>query len=56
LSYIVHISDADRAYLDNLPLSEDAKERVAGFIEYAIADVDDTFRNDPANRPDPGKP
>jgi hypothetical protein len=55
LAYQVHISDADRAYLDGLPLSVTAKERVADFIDYAIAQVDDAFRNDPANRthPDP---
>jgi hypothetical protein len=56
LSYHVHISDADRAYLDNLPLSEEAKEAVEDFIGYGIADVDDAFRHDPANRPYPGKP
>jgi hypothetical protein len=56
LSYFGHISDADRAYLDNLPLSDEAKDAVEDFIGYAIADVDDSFRNDPTNRPEPGKP
>ena len=56
LSYFVHLSSADRAYLDSLPLSDDAKESVEDFIDYAIAGVDDAFRNDPANRPYPGKP
>jgi hypothetical protein len=56
LSYLVHSSDADRAYLANLPLSDEAKEAVEDFIGYAIADVDDAFRNDPANRPYPGQP
>jgi hypothetical protein len=55
LPFLVHLSDADRAYLANLPLSDTAKERVDDFIDYAIAQVDDAFRNDPANRtqPDP---
>jgi hypothetical protein len=53
LPYFVHITDADRAYLASLPLSETAKERVEDFIEYAIAQVDDAFRNDPANRTQP---
>jgi len=50
LPYWVHISDVDRAYLNNLPLSDTAKKRVEDFVEYAIAQVDDAFRNDPANR------
>jgi hypothetical protein len=55
LPYWVHISDHDKAYLAGLPLSATAKERVDDFIEYAIANVDDAFRHDPANRtqPDP---
>ena len=30
-----------------------AKERIDDFIDYAIANVDDTFRQDPANRTPP---
>jgi hypothetical protein len=56
LAYQVHISDADRAYLDSLPLSDEAKERVEDFIDYAIANVTDAFRQDPANRTQPGAP
>jgi hypothetical protein len=56
LSYHVHISDADRGYLDNLPLSDAAKERVDDFIGYAIADVADAFRLDAENRPNPDSP
>jgi hypothetical protein len=54
LAFHVHISDADRAYLDNLPLSDRAKERVEDFIDYAIANIDDASRADPANRVAPG--
>ncbi len=53
MSYFVHISDRDQAYLDGLPLSDTAKERVDDFIDYAIANVNDSFRNDSANRPYP---
>jgi hypothetical protein len=53
LPYFVHITDADRAYLAGLPLSDTAKEAVGDFIDYAIARVDDAFRNDPANRTQP---
>jgi hypothetical protein len=56
LGYQVHIPPTERAYLDNLPLSDVARERVEDFITYAIADVDDATRNDPANRPQPGPP
>ena len=53
MAYFVHLTDADRAYLDSLPLSDTAKARVEDFIDYAIANVDDEFRNDPANRTQP---
>ncbi len=53
MPYFVHITDADSAYLTGLPLSDTAKGRVNDFIEYAIANVDDAFRNDPANRTQP---
>ena len=53
MPYFVHITDADRAYLADLPLSATGKERVDDFIQYAIAQVDDAFRNDPANRTQP---
>jgi hypothetical protein len=56
LSYHVHTTDANRDYLDNLPLSDDAKGRVRDFVRYGIADVTDAVRNDPANRPYPGDP
>lgn len=53
MAYLVNISDSDQAYLDGLPLSETANGRVDDFIDYAVANVDDSFRNDPANRPSP---
>jgi hypothetical protein len=42
------------AYLNNLPLSSRAKRSVWQFIDYAIANADDTVRNDPAFRFGPG--
>jgi hypothetical protein len=53
LAYFVHIEDRDQAYLDGLSLSDEAKGRLDDFINYAIANVDDSFRSDPANRPFP---
>lgn len=53
MAYYVHIEDGDHAYLDGLSLSDEAKGRLDDFIDYAIAKVDDSFRNDPANRPFP---
>ncbi len=51
MAYFVHIEGRDQAYLDGLPLSEEAKKRLDDFIDYAIANVGDSVRNDPANRP-----
>lgn len=51
MSYHIHIPDAEREYLDNLPLSPEAKERVRRFAEQFIANVPDAFRLDPENRP-----
>jgi hypothetical protein len=56
LAYLVHISDADRAYMARLPLSDRAKRSIEVFIEHDIANVADSFRNDPANRPSAGAP
>lgn len=56
MAYHVHIEDRDQAYLDGLSLSDEAKGRLDDFIDYAIANVDDSFRNDPANRPFPNAP
>jgi hypothetical protein len=53
LPFHVHFTDDDRACLAGLPLSDRAKEKVEEFIEYAIANVDDVFRQDPANRTHP---
>ncbi|HLN32001.1 MAG TPA: hypothetical protein VK395_29990 [Gemmataceae bacterium] len=54
MAYHVHFKDSDKAYLDALPLSSEAKEKIYNFVRYAIAEVGDAFRNDPANRQGPG--
>ncbi len=56
MPFHLHISDAERAYLDALPLSPEAKERINRLVEQTIANVSDEFRLDPANRPRPGSP
>ena len=53
LAFHVHIADADRAYLEDLPLSLQAKERLNQFVEEFVANVTDEFRLDPNNRPGP---
>jgi hypothetical protein len=53
LAYWLEIPDSEQAYLDGLPLFDSAKERIREFIGYALADVDDAFRLDPANRTHP---
>jgi hypothetical protein len=52
--YDLQITDRDQAYLDNLPLSDKGRDKLSDFVDYAIAQVHDDFRNDPANRPAPG--
>jgi hypothetical protein len=56
LSFHLDIPDAERAYLDSLPLSPEANERVRRFVEQFIAHVPDEFRLDPENRPHPDAP
>ncbi len=56
MSFHVHISDADQAYLAGLPLSPEAKERIDKFVEDFIANVSDEFRLDAENRPNLDKP
>ena len=56
MPFHIHIPDAEQAYLDGLPLSPEAKERVNRFVEGVIANISDQFRLDPANRADPSKP
>ncbi len=56
MAYSVYISDRDQAYLNGLPLSTTARGRLGDFVEYAIANVVDSFRNDPANRLQPNSP
>jgi hypothetical protein len=56
LSFQIHISDDERAYLDGLPLSPEAKERVRQFVERFIADIPDEFRVNTENRPVPDSP
>src|SRR5437868_544503 len=56
VAYLIHLSDADRDYLQHVPMSETAKGKVTDFIAYGIANVDDAFRKDPANRPWPDAP
>ncbi|HZY89928.1 MAG TPA: hypothetical protein VFE78_34215 [Gemmataceae bacterium] len=56
MSYQVDVPDAERAYLDGLPLSPEAKQRVNRFIEQVLADIPDTFRLNHENRLGPGSP
>jgi hypothetical protein len=56
LAFQLDFPDAERAALDGLPLSPEAKERLNRFVEEFIADVRDEFRLDPANRPSPDSP
>jgi hypothetical protein len=50
LPFQLMIPDSEQEYLDNLPLSTEAKEQIYRFIEQTIADIPDEFRLDPENR------
>jgi hypothetical protein len=52
----VDVPDPEQAYLDGLPLSPEAKERVRRFIKESIPNVTDDFRLNPENRPKPDSP
>jgi hypothetical protein len=52
----IDLPDAERAYLDGLPLSPEAKERINAFVVEFVANVSDDFRLDPENRPLPDSP
>jgi len=56
LSFQVDIPDAERAFLDALPLSAEAKQRIDRFVEEFIADVAEDFRLNPENRLGPDSP
>ena len=56
MSYHLQISERDRTYLDGLPLSNAAREKIDDFIEYAIEQVDDGLRTNPENRPKANTP
>jgi hypothetical protein len=56
LAFHVHITHADESYLNNLPLSPEAKRRVWYFVETQLAELPDDFRLDPANRLAPDQP
>ena len=51
MAFDLQIDAEHQAFLDDLPLSPYAKRRLDEFIDLAIADVRDDFREDPANRP-----
>jgi hypothetical protein len=48
--YHVDLPDTEQAYLDALPLSPLAQDRIKQFIAGFIANVPDAFRNDPTYR------
>src|SRR5260370_27551919 len=50
LPFHIDIRDIERAYLDSLPLSPQAKERLDRFVEEFIAEIPDEFRLNPDNR------
>lgn len=56
MPFDLDIPDAERAHLNSLPLSPEAKERLNRFVEQFIANISDEFRLNPENRPKPDAP
>jgi hypothetical protein len=56
VAYDIFVSEKDEAYLENLPLSARAKEKVKRFITGPIANISDEGRFNSENRPDASKP
>ena len=56
MPFLLHISDHERAYLDGLPLSPEAKQSLNRFMLEFIANITDEFRLNPENRVTPGSP
>jgi hypothetical protein len=52
----VDVPGPEQAYLGGVGLSAEATDRISRFIAEDIANVPDSFRLDPANRPNPGSP
>jgi hypothetical protein len=56
LPYDIQLRPTEQAYLDHIGLSPRASASLDSFIDFGLAKVSDDFRNDPTNRPSPGKP
>lgn len=56
MRYFVHITEADSAYLDALPLSSEARQRLRRLLIETIASTPDEIRLDPASRDPNGGP
>ncbi len=50
MAYFVDITEDDERYLDSLPLSKEARNRIQNFLVNTIGNVADAIRNDPGNR------
>ncbi len=53
MRYSLEFRESVRDYLCNLPLSREGREKLYTFLIALTAEVPDTFRSDPDNRPEP---
>jgi hypothetical protein len=56
LRYKLEYRDSVRDYLRSLSLTREGRVKLNAALIRMIAEVPDSFRSDPANRPDPASP
>lgn len=56
MRYLLEYRQSVRDYLRNLPLTREGRVRLNANLIVLTAEVPDSFRSDPANRPHPSSP
>ncbi len=56
MRFSLEVRESVRDYLRKLPLSREARVKLFSNLLSLTAEVPDSFRSDPANRPDPSSP
>jgi hypothetical protein len=54
--YMLEYRESVRDYLRNLPLSREGRIKLHANLIALTAEIPDSFRTDPTNRPDPSSP
>lgn len=56
MRYRLEYRESVRDYLRSLPLTREGRVKLNTALIQMVAEVEDSFRSDPANRPDPASP